>query len=205
VCVRIQCNPPATHCKTLQRTATHCNKPQLTLHTVVLAGSLQLTCNTLQHTATHTAPNCNSHCILLCWRVHCNSHATHCNILQHTLHQTATHTAYCCVGAFTATHMQHTQTRTAMHCNTLQHTAPHCNTLQHTATHCNTLARSLYVPPGNNLSILCSRAMPVLRKAKDVMANLKVARTRTHTQIHTYLCTCDMHSLFACDAGALQR
>jgi len=25
------------------------------------------------------------------------------------------------------------------HCNTLQHTATHCNTLQHTATHCNTL------------------------------------------------------------------
>jgi len=30
----------------------------------------------------------------------------------------------------------------ATHCNTLQHTATHCNTLQHTATHCNTLQRT---------------------------------------------------------------
>ena len=30
------------------------------------------------------------------------------------------------------------KSRTATHCNTLQHTATHCNTLQHTATHCNT-------------------------------------------------------------------
>jgi len=163
-------------CNTLQHTATHCNA--------------------LQHTATHTA----CCCVGGFTATHMQHAATYCNILQHT----ATHSAYYCVGAFTATHMQHTATHTAMHCNTLQH-ATHCNTLQHTATHCNTLARSLYVPPGNNLSILCSRAMPVLRKAKDVMANLKVARTRTHTQIHTYLCTCDMHSLFACDAGALQR
>jgi len=35
--------------------------------------------------------------------------------------------------------LQHTATRTATHCNALQHTATHCNTLQHTATHCNTL------------------------------------------------------------------
>ena len=110
--------------------------------------------------------------------------ATHCNAVQHTAtHCNTCHSKY--VGIFALgsvqTHhccparsdcdklrntMQHNETHTAKHCNTLQHMsqpvrghfsaseqthnccqreataancATYCNTLQHTATHCNTL------------------------------------------------------------------
>ena len=60
----------ATHCSTLQLTATLCN----TLHHTAAH------CNTLQHTATHcnTLQHTAAHC-------HTLQHtATHCNTLQHT-------------------------------------------------------------------------------------------------------------------------
>ena len=52
--------------------------------------------------------------------------------------------------------------RSAIHCNTLQHTATHCNTLQHTATQCNTWvygateSRTLCSCPWLMLSSICS-------------------------------------------------
>jgi len=69
-------------CHSLRHTATHCNTLQ---HTASLRHSLQQTathcltathCNTLQHTATHclTATHCNT----------LQHTATHCNTLQHT-------------------------------------------------------------------------------------------------------------------------
>ena len=83
----------ATHCNTLQHTATHSTGACLQ-HTAAH-------CNTLQHTATH----CNT---LLCnTRQHT---ATHCSTLQHTAMQHA------------AAHCNILQ-RTATHCSTLQHSA----------------------------------------------------------------------------------
>ena len=70
----------ATHCNTLQHTATHCTTHCSTLqHT-------ETHCNTLQHTAQHTAAHCNT----------LQHTATHCDTLQHTvprctsLHRAAT-------------------------------------------------------------------------------------------------------------------
>jgi len=91
----------ATHCNTVQHSATHCNMWAIVceIHLCGLSGD----CNTLQHTATH----CNTP----------QHTATHCNTLQHT----ATH---CNALQHTATHCNTLQ-HTATHCNTLQHTATH--------------------------------------------------------------------------------
>jgi len=112
---------------TYMHTCIHTNEMYTCIHTnemhstrVRHASTSYVTCNALQHTATHSA--------------------THCNTLQHTATHTATH----------CNTLQHTATHSATHCNTLQHTATHivrcvsvsyitCSTLQHTATHCNTV------------------------------------------------------------------
>ena len=96
----------ATHCNTLQHTATTLQQPAP--H-----------CNKLQHYNTDTQQERpgTGLCIKYPKPIRTLQHtATHCNTLQHT----ATH----------CNTLQHTAT----HCNTLQHTAIHCNTLQHTAT-----------------------------------------------------------------------
>ena len=145
----------ATHCNTLQHTATHerdyCSYSGKSLHHIKPTKrnyALQHTatyCNTLQHTATycniqqHTATHCNTqqHTAIrhLAYQMHDDSTpqhaATHCNTLQHT----ATH---CNTLQHTASHCSMLR-YTATHCNTLQHTATHCITLHHTATHCNIL------------------------------------------------------------------
>ena len=81
-------------------------------------------CNTLQHTASHTATHCNT---LQRTAIHCT---TRCNTLQHQMSS-----------ELTLENIYILQ-NTATHCNTLHHTATHCNTLHHTlhhtATHCNT-------------------------------------------------------------------
>ena len=61
-----------------------------------------------------------------------------CITLQHTV---ATHccSVLQCVHAICCSALQSVHTRTATHCNTLQHTTTHCNTLQHTATRYNAL------------------------------------------------------------------
>ena len=101
-------------------------------------------CNTLQHTATDTQAHTymcwmhtccvyktytNTHCIcetwlIYMWERHTQTQACVCCI----------HVLYTCV-----THIKRLHT----HCNTLQHTAAHCNTLQHTATNCNTLQHTV--------------------------------------------------------------
>ena len=85
-----------------------------------LYNTLQHTCNTLQHAATHRNTP---------WHT-----ATHRNTPRHTAthYNTLKHSTPLC------TPLQHT----APHCNTLQHTATHCNTLQHCAPHRNTLPHS---------------------------------------------------------------
>ena len=63
----------ASHCNTLQHTATHCITPHHTARYRTHCNTLQHTaahCSTLQHTATH----CNT----------LQHTATHCNTLQHT-------------------------------------------------------------------------------------------------------------------------
>ena len=67
-----------------------------------VSSNTQLTCNTLQHTATH----CNK----------LQHTVTHCNYLYLGIH--------CCHTPVSS--------NTQLTCNTLQHTATHCNTLQHT-------------------------------------------------------------------------
>ena len=126
----------ATHCKTLQHTATRCNTPPPTaqcLRKNALCCNVCTqdrtrwsigTCRTLQRTATH----CNA---LQRTATHCNTRTvTHCNALQ----------------------------RTATHCNALQRTTPHCNTMRHSATYCNILQHAAQCPPENALFFkVCTR------------------------------------------------
>jgi len=155
----------ATHCNTLQHTATHRNTPE-------------------QHTATHWythAPKTCSPCS--CVRVcHHSCTATHCNKLRHTAthcYSTLQHTytmnmltlltCVCVPSPLYVSAIPHTQSpvqsphcntllRIETYCNTLQHTHihklmwshhvathfnTHRNTLQHTATHCNTIQHTL--------------------------------------------------------------
>jgi len=107
---------------TLQRTATHCNTLQ---HTATLqcrwagAAFKKSVCfKTLQYTPQHTAAHGN---IL-------QHTATHCNTLQHT----ATH---CNIVLLVGRGGLHT----AKHSTTMQHTAKHYITLQLTATYYNIL------------------------------------------------------------------
>jgi len=120
----------ATHCNTLQRTATHTSLQKNELEQPYSTTQ----CNTLQHTATH------------------------CNTLQHTAKHYNTHLFAKKLASWNSLIVQHTATRcntlqrTAVHCNThlfakntsrnslivhwqfftLQHTATRCKTLQHT-------------------------------------------------------------------------
>ena len=78
--------PIATHCSTLQHTATHCHSFSSQRSILSPATHSATHCNTLQYTRcnTHTVTNCNS---LQYTAAHCNSlqlTATHCNTLQHT-------------------------------------------------------------------------------------------------------------------------
>jgi len=163
----------------LQHTATHCNTLQYTAtpqHTAAHCNTLQHL-NTLQHTATHCNTLRQTHCNtlqrpLFCVHLLCSEscdvtgsyewHGSFICVTWSTRVCDATHSieglssfnyeyitaTHCNTLQHTATHcntLQHTATHyntlqhTATHCNTLQHTATHCNTLQHTATHCNTL------------------------------------------------------------------
>jgi len=134
----------ATHCNTLQHTATHYTTPRLE--------SVQQTathCNTLQHTASQDFASCSE----------AHNTATHYNALQHiathcnTLHlKTLRRTPklkYCITLEYVATHcntLQHTAKhrvsrrcfvlQSSIYCLTLHHSTTHGNTLQHTATHC---------------------------------------------------------------------
>ena len=155
ICVGYIRTHTATHCNTLQHTATHYNR-----YTSTYLYVLDAYAHTLQHTATHcnTLQQIHKHILICvgCIRVVCTRHTqtqacvccihvlytcvthikrlhTHCNTLQHT----ATQACVCCIHVLytCVTHIKRLHT----HCNTLQHTAAHCNTLQHTATNCNTL------------------------------------------------------------------
>jgi len=129
----------ATHCNTLQHTATHFPLQHTATHCNTLQRTSQYNtlhtkyCNTLQHTATH-----RSHGRRCCYRLpanisdmvhrarvltatHCNN-ATYCNTLQHTSHgrrcgdRLRANVSYGVYGA---------RILTATHCNTLQHNATH--------------------------------------------------------------------------------
>ena len=91
----------ATHCNTLQHTATPYNPLQ---HTATY-------CNTLQHTATHY--NTLQHSATPCNTL--QHTATHCNTLHHTA-------SYCNTLEHTTTH-HNTPQHIATRCNTLQRTA----------------------------------------------------------------------------------
>jgi len=101
----------ATHCNTLQHTATHCSVPSRALGGALCVEGQTLWdrfmathCNRLQYTSIH----CNTlQSEGTCERAHCVLRDKRCG-----------------TGSW---HL------TATHCNTLQHTATHCNTLQHTA------------------------------------------------------------------------
>ena len=132
----------ATHCTTLQHTATQCNNtyniPDVRPWTSMKyewSPSLLFTSRymaphgaTLQHTAIHCTilqhTRCSSLNVYVRKQKSFSSSGLDRNIRQHTATQCNT--------------VQHSAT----HCNTLQHTATHCNILQHTATHCNTLQQT---------------------------------------------------------------
>ena len=152
----------ATHCNTLQRTATHrMNAWQ----------SGESRCTTFDKSCKHRSRGTNPNSILVTneffMKRYSPQHtATYCNALPHSatsvswdepelyfchkriLHEKAhspqhsetkqSITAHCNILQHTATH-RNIPRHTATHCNTLQRTATHCNTLQHSATRCNTL------------------------------------------------------------------
>jgi len=98
-------------------------------------------CNTLQHTATHTLLLCTHECheCILCTRVTLMplslDSATHCNTLQHTL-LTLQQTQRVTLMTLSrdSRHGRVLLCKSVVNTlpNTLQHTATHCNTLQHT-------------------------------------------------------------------------
>ena len=120
-------------------------------------------CNTLQHTATHynalNRPSGALACVLgnllfvaewcvSCAATHCNTlqpTATHCNTLQHTathcstLQRPSTPSGYFSICPWKLAVCGRKVCLSLLHYGTLQHTATHSNTLQHTATHCKTL------------------------------------------------------------------
>ena len=114
----------ATHCITLQHTATYRNTPYAWDSCAWLPATH---CNTLQHAATHHLCKTRAHTA-----THCNTlqhTATHCNTLQHT----ATHcNRLRMVSSWIRIVRPESWFNTC--CNTLQHTATHGNTLQHTAS-----------------------------------------------------------------------
>jgi len=143
----------ATHCNTLQRTATH----------------------RLQHFATYSTP------LLLPLHRDAKQH-THCHTMQHTeTHRkyTATHCSLpvstllsilpSAVEAFE--HIESIFTN-AIHCNTRQHIATRCNTLQHAATHYNTRVSAV-------LSILPT-AVEVFERIKSVSYTATHCNTLQH-------------------------
>jgi len=93
-------------------------------------------CNTLQHTATHHSCVCilssRTHVATQCNTLQLT--ATHCNTLQHT--ETQHFCVWCCrrrrlwLWCAPCRH-EHMLQHTATHYNSLQLTATHCNTLQH--------------------------------------------------------------------------
>ena len=89
-------------CNTLQHTATHCNTQKMSLSRPHTLDYITLSCNTLQHTATHKR---------WVWLVRTHLITCVCHMWLHV-----------CV---TCDHI-------TLSCNTLQHTATHCNILQHT-------------------------------------------------------------------------
>jgi len=108
-------DPPAQ----VRHTATHCNTLQ---HTATQLHILRLRCGTLQHTATH----CNT---LQHNYTSSGSGAAHCNTLQHT----ATHCNTTTHPPAQARHIYPVslQSVARTRCNALQHTTAHTS-LQHT-------------------------------------------------------------------------
>jgi len=157
----------ATHCNTLQLTATqcaHCNTLQHSvLHTHLLILTHVDVCICVCYAYMHAYLQCVAVCcsVLQCVAVCCSvlqCVAVCCGVLQ--IHEDMhaylyilpyvyiyerKDTEIVCVIRFVYIRAtEHPLARiTATHCNTLQHTATHivkyCNTLQHTAKHCNTL------------------------------------------------------------------
>ena len=99
-CVSSTLQHTATHCNTLQPTATHTLAQWDTCQTRLMTKSHSTHCNTLQHTATHCntlqhtlLPN-ETHVKQDWWQSHTQPTATHCNTLQHTLLPNETHLSY---------------------------------------------------------------------------------------------------------------
>jgi len=139
-------------------TATHCNTLQHTCHTLQHAATH---CNTLQHTATHY--NTLQHT------------ATHCNTQQHTA-------IYCNTPATPRPVAAEAMTTFGCHTSTLLsvdescQTTTHYNTLQHTATHRHTAIQrnTLTHEPS-----LLSDSIPSLRCLW--MSHVKLQHSKRHT------------------------
>jgi len=183
----------ATHCNTLQHTATHtathCNPLQHTTthdnHTIsspIQVGSLL---NLLRRTLKHPTTHCNT----------LQHAATRCNTLQHTTTHDNTQSALRFNFARYSIYY-------AGHCNTLQHTATHDNTwqhtissllnllrsiLKHTATHNNTrpTLHSIYLSTQFTTMCSTSRVLTPENLYQTLLTRLNLLRnTLQHTAIH---------------------
>jgi len=137
----------ATHCDTMQQTATHCNPPpQHTNPEFLCGGSIYFSaketrCNTLQHTATYCNTPKRSFFVEESSAPPQKRHT--CDTLRHTImHYNIPHHTTATNQFGVSWWRSHLLLRKR---DTLQYTATHCNTLQHTATYCNTTARYFFV------------------------------------------------------------
>jgi len=129
----------ATHCNTLQRTATatHCNTLQ---HTATHWNTLQHTathCNTLQYMQRGNAQTLQN--IAIHWKDSLQHTIINCNTTKPKQNKTCKRKFWDILASALDMKSQQTLQHTATYCNTPQHTATHCSTLQHTAAHCITL------------------------------------------------------------------
>ena len=180
----------------------------------VTTATLQHTCNTLQHTATHcnTLQQTMTHCaatlrvfqcfvaeswpvsqVLLCC-TELQHVAIRCNTLQYTEHTVIHCTAIFAYFVGSCTAPQHAATRydTAIICDTLQDIATHCNTLQDTAAHCNTLQHT-----ATHCSTLQNTAAHLQPIATLTIFTTSAYQPLSTCRLHVCVCEC----VYVCESA----
>jgi len=206
----------ATHCSTIQHTATHCNNtsiiyvtPLLSLREPVFTDNQQGNCshcnNTLQHTLQHTATTCCCSVSLysqITSKATAATATTHCNTRYNTLQQHVQSPASCrCLPlrelmqrdlsirtTFTDCQPGAIAVSSAKNCNTIQHTATRYNILQHNTTYCNIIQHTAtaFQSPARRHCCLCVSALALASTA----GSLPNKRAKFQTCVCECVCVC---------------